>query len=323
MNIDLLEFQTNLVPYPRIHFPLISYAPILSSVKADRQNMSVKEITVDSFQTGNQMVKCDPRRGKYMACCMLYRGDVTPKDVNQAIHLVKCRENIKFVNWCPTGFQVGINYQPPVVIPSKFSRRQFGQYLASKLHTIFTMLFQCLAVGDFAKVRRAVCMLGNTTAISEAWARLNVKFDLLYSKRAYVHWYLGEGMEEEEFAEARTDLAELERDYEEAGHDSNDGAVLGPFPVTSRVKPFYPTSTRPPVASEKLALSTTKPSIESTKGLNDAASSDDSTISDSTNTGAFASPSTTSSRSLLGTQEQKTNTPNKNERDETSDFVPS
>lgn len=27
------------------------------------------------------MVKCDPRNGKYMACCLLYRGDVVPKVV--------------------------------------------------------------------------------------------------------------------------------------------------------------------------------------------------------------------------------------------------
>ena len=28
------------------------------------------------------MAKCDPRHGKYMACCLMYRGDVVPKDVN-------------------------------------------------------------------------------------------------------------------------------------------------------------------------------------------------------------------------------------------------
>lgn len=77
------------------------------------------------------------------------------------------------------------------------------------------------AGGDLAKVRRAVCMAGNTTAISEVWARLNYKFDLMFAKRAYVHWYLGEGMEEMEFAEARTDMAELEKDYEEAGKDTD------------------------------------------------------------------------------------------------------
>ncbi|CAG9138385.1 unnamed protein product [Plutella xylostella] len=98
-----------------------------------------------------------------MACCMLYRGDVVPKDVNAAIGTIKTKRTIQFVDWCPTGFKVGINYQP---------RRCAGR--------------------DLAKVQRAVCMLSNTTAIAEAWSRLNHKFDLMYAKRAFVHWYVGE-----------------------------------------------------------------------------------------------------------------------------------
>ncbi|XP_015747456.1 PREDICTED: tubulin alpha-1 chain-like [Acropora digitifera] len=190
----LILLQTNLVPYPRIHFPLATYAPVISAEKAYHEQLTVAEITNACFEPANQMVKCDPRHGKYMACCLLFRGDVVPKDVNAAIATIKTKRTIQFVDWCPTGFKVGINYQPPTVVPG----------------------------GDLAKVQRAVCMLSNTTAIAEAWARLDHKFDLMYAKRAFVHWYVGEGMEEGEFSEAREDLAALEKDYEEVGVDSVD-----------------------------------------------------------------------------------------------------
>ncbi|EFB24125.1 hypothetical protein PANDA_011376, partial [Ailuropoda melanoleuca] len=199
LNVDLTEFQTNLVPYPRIHFPLATYAPVISAEKAYHEQLSVAEITNACFEPANQMVKCDPRHGKYMACCLLYRGDVVPKDVNAAIATIKTKRTIQFVDWCPTGFKVGINYQPPTVVPG----------------------------GDLAKVQRAVCMLSNTTAIAEAWARLDHKFDLMYAKRAFVHWYVGEGMEEGEFSEAREDMAALEKDYEEVGADSAEGEDEG------------------------------------------------------------------------------------------------
>jgi len=195
LNVDLTEFQTNLVPYPRIHFPLVTYAPVIGADKAYHEQLSVAEITYSCFEPNNQMVKCDPRHGKYMACCLLYRGDVIPKDVNAAIATIKTKRTIQFVDWCPTGFKVGVNYQPPTVVPG----------------------------GDLAKVQRAVCMLSSTTAIAEAWARLDHKFDLMYAKRAFVYWYVGEGMEEGEFSEAREDLAALEKDYEEVGTDSLEG----------------------------------------------------------------------------------------------------
>ncbi len=199
LNVDLNEFQTNLVPYPRIHFPLVTYAPVISAAKAFHEANSVAEITNSCFEPANQMVKCDPRNGKYMACVMLYRGDVVPKDVQAAVATTKTKRTIQFVDWCPTGFKIGICYQPPQNVPG----------------------------GDLAKVSRAVTMLSNTTAIAEAWSRLDRKFDLMYAKRAFVHWYVGEGMEEGEFSEAREDLAALEKDYEEVGSDSVEAEEEG------------------------------------------------------------------------------------------------
>ena len=47
----------------------------------------------------------------------MYRGDVVPKDVNAAVATIKTKRTIQFVDWCPTGFKCGINYQPPTVVP--------------------------------------------------------------------------------------------------------------------------------------------------------------------------------------------------------------
>jgi len=192
LNVDVNEFQTNLVPYPRIHFMLSSYAPVISASKVDHEQLNVADITSAAFEPSQMMAKCDPRHGKYMATCLMYRGDIVPKEVSAAVASIKTKRTIQFVDWCPTGFKVGINNQPPAVVPG----------------------------GDLAKVKRAVCMISNSTAIAEVFSRIDHKFDIMYAKRAFVHWYVGEGMEEGEFSEAREDLAALEKDYEEVGAES-------------------------------------------------------------------------------------------------------
>ncbi|XP_063727917.1 tubulin alpha chain-like [Symsagittifera roscoffensis] len=193
LNVDLNEFQTNLVPFPRIHYPLVTYSPIISAEKAQMTALSVSEITLNCFEPQSQMVKCNPREGKYMAVCLLYRGDVSSNDVNKVISVLQKRKNISFVDYISTGFKVGINGTVAKTVPG----------------------------GDLAEVPRSVCMISNTSAIADAWRRLCEKFDLMYQKRAFVHWYVGEGMEEAEFNDAREDLAVLEQDYEEVVASEN------------------------------------------------------------------------------------------------------
>ena len=63
--------------------------------------------------------------------------------MNAAVATIKTKRTIQFVDWSPTGFKCGINYQPPTVVPG----------------------------GDLAKVMRAVCMISNSTAVAEVFSR--------------------------------------------------------------------------------------------------------------------------------------------------------
>lgn len=74
------------------------------------------------------------------------------------------------------------------------------------------------------QVRRVnISRLVNSSEIGLFLKDINTKYDKLYSKFAFSHWYVGEGMESGEMSEHRENLAAMERDYEEITTYTGDG----------------------------------------------------------------------------------------------------
>merc|ERR1712201_47097 len=77
-----------------------------------------------------------------------------------------------------------------------------------------------------ANLKMAVTFLGNSTSIMEMFKRVIEQFTLMFRRKAFLHWYTGEGMDEMEFTEAESNLNDLVSEYQQyqdAGIDDSDG----------------------------------------------------------------------------------------------------
>ncbi len=120
---------------PRNHFMLSSFAPVISAEKAYHEQLSVAEISNAVFEPASMMVKCGPRHGKYMSACLMFRGDVVPKDVNATVATIKTKRTIQFDDWCPPVSSAAPDFSwRPSVLSSPVNSLGILQYTNLQIH---------------------------------------------------------------------------------------------------------------------------------------------------------------------------------------------
>jgi len=179
LNCDLRKLAVNMVPFPRLHFFLVGYAPITSKISQEYRVLSVQELTAQAFDAKNMMCAADPRHGRYLTCAMMFRGIMSSKEVDDQMMNMVNKNSSYFVEWIPNNLKASICDIPPSGL---------------KMSSVF---------------------VGNSTAIQEAWKRVADQFTLMFRRKAFLHWYTGEGMDEMEFTEAESNLNDLVSEYQQ------------------------------------------------------------------------------------------------------------
>merc|ERR1712038_2233458 len=83
LNGDLRKLGVNLVPFPRLHFFLVSQAPILNEEAAKKVNINVQELTKQAYGSRNFYSNVKPDDGKYLAASFAFRGDMNTQEVDE------------------------------------------------------------------------------------------------------------------------------------------------------------------------------------------------------------------------------------------------
>lgn len=83
---DFRKLGMNLIPFPRLHYLLPSYAPLIAPGSKSFQSSSVSELVYSLFDRHNLLVACDPRFGRYLTAATIFRGPMASQEVSSIPH---------------------------------------------------------------------------------------------------------------------------------------------------------------------------------------------------------------------------------------------
>src|SRR5437763_5989328 len=75
LNSDLRKLAVNMVPFPRLHFFMVGFAPLTARGTASYRAWSVPELVQQMFDSKNTMAASDPRHGRYLTVSAIFRGN--------------------------------------------------------------------------------------------------------------------------------------------------------------------------------------------------------------------------------------------------------
>jgi len=179
LNGDLRKLAVNLIPFPRLHFFMIGFAPLTARSSQTYRKTSVAEITTQMFDAKNMMCASDPRHGRYLTASALFRGKMSTKEVDEQMLNIQNKNSSYFVEWIPNNIKSSVCDVGPIGLSMSCT------------------------------------FLGNSTSIMEMFKRVIEQFTLMFRRKAFLHWYTGEGMDEMEFTEAESNLNDLVSEYQQ------------------------------------------------------------------------------------------------------------
>jgi tubulin beta len=101
LNADLRKLAVNMVPFPRLHFFMVGFAPLTARDTKAYRNLTVPELLSQSFDYRNMMTACDPRSGRYLTVAAIFRGKISTKQVEEYMQKYQQVNSNNFVEWIP------------------------------------------------------------------------------------------------------------------------------------------------------------------------------------------------------------------------------
>merc|ERR1712057_32653 len=98
LNSDLRKLAVNLIPFPRLHFFMVGFAPLTSRGSQHERALTVPELTQQMFDAKNMMCAADPRHGRYLTATALFRGRMSTKEVDEQMLNVQNKNSSYFVD---------------------------------------------------------------------------------------------------------------------------------------------------------------------------------------------------------------------------------